>query len=105
MAALDLFIRPAADDIHPIGHAVLLALDPAERTERLNDQQAAIRSRLALASGVEDWRNQVGMIVAELRRAGHPLRRDGDTHSWQGDAGLAVSFCRSGNTLLDWQAR
>ena len=105
MAALDLFIRPAADDIHPISRAALLALDAAERTERLNDQQAAIRSRLASTSGNEDWRNQVGMIVAELRRAGHPLRRDGDTDSWLGDAGLAVSFCRSGNTLLGWQAR
>lgn len=105
MAALDLFIRPAEDDIHPISRAALQTLDATERAERLSEQQAAIRSRLATAPDPRDWHNQVGMIVAELRRAGHPLRRDGDTHSWQGEAGLAVSFCRSGNTLLNWQAR
>ena len=96
MAALDLFIRPAADDIHPISRAALLALD---------EQQAAIRSRLAAAPGTRDWHNQVGMIVAELRRAGHALSRDGETHSWVGESGqLGVSFCRAGNTVLAWQA-
>ncbi|CAN7368215.1 hypothetical protein ASC89_07175 [Devosia sp. Root413D1] len=105
MAALDLFIRPAADDIHPISRAALLALDAAERTQRLDEQQAAIRSRLAAAPGTRDWHNQVGMIVAELRRAGHALSRDGETHSWVGESGqLGVSFCRAGNTVLAWQA-
>lgn len=105
MAALDLFIRPAADDIHPISRAALLALDAAERTQRLGDQQAAIRSRLAAAPELRDWHNQVGMIVADLRRAGHPLRRDGETHSWLGESGhLAVTFCRAGNTVLAWQS-
>lgn len=104
MAALDLFIRPAADDIHPISHEVLLSLGAAERTQRLSDQQAAIRSRLASAPDTRDWHNQVGMIVAELRRAGHALSRDGETHSWVGESGqLGVSFCRAGNTVLDWQ--
>lgn len=105
MAALDLFIRPATDDIHPMSHATLLALDASQRTQRLSEQQAEIRTRLASTAGAEDWHNQVGMVVAELRRAGHTLRRDGDTHSWLGDSGpLAVSFCRSGNTVLAWQA-
>lgn len=105
MAALDLFVRPAVDDTHPISRAALLALDASERTQRLGDQQVAIRSRLAAATDLRDWHNQVGMIVADLRRAGHPLRRDGDTHSWLGDSsGLAVRFCRAGTTALDWQA-
>ena len=105
MAALDLFLRPAADDVHPLSRTTLLALDAARRTRRLDEQQAAIRSRLASASGPRDWHNQVGMIVADLRRAGHALRRDGDTENWLGEAGLAVSFCRSGNTVLAWQAQ
>lgn len=105
MAALDLFFRPAADDIHPISRAALLALDATERTERLDAQQAAIRSRLAATPDGRDWHNQVGMIVAELRRAGHALNRDGETHSWVGEPGqLGVSFCRAGNTVLAWQA-
>ena len=108
MAALDLFIRPAADDIHPISRAALLALDAAERTQRLDEQQAAIRSRLAAAPETRDWHNQVGMIVADLRRHGHELRREGDdaqSHAWRGEAGqLTVTFCRDGNTMLDWQA-
>lgn len=104
MAALDLFIRPAADDIHPISRTALAALDASERAQRLGLQQATIRARLA-AADARDWHNQVGMIVAELRRAGHALRRDGDEHSWLGEAGhLAVRFCRAGNTELRWQA-
>ena len=104
MAALDLFIRPAADDVHPMSRAVLLSLGAAERTQRLDEQQAAIRSRLATAPDTRDWHDQVGMIVAELRRAGHALSRDGETHSWVGVSGqLGVSFCRAGNTVLDWQ--
>jgi hypothetical protein len=105
MAALDLFIRPAADDVHPMSRAALLALDATERTQRLEQQQAEIRSRLAAAPDSCDWHNQVGMIIADLRRAGHALRRDGDTHSWLGDSSqLAVTFCRAGNTVLAWQA-
>lgn len=105
MAALDLFIRPAADDIHPLSRIALLGLDAIERTQRLDKQQAAIRSRLADTPDARDWHNQVGMIVAELRRAGHALRRDGDEHSWLGEADhLAVRFCRAGNTELRWQA-
>jgi len=105
MAALDLFLRPAADDLHPMNRATLLGLDASRRAQRLGEQQAAIRSRLALAAGPRDWHDQVGMIVADLRRAGHALRRDGDSHSWSGESGhLAVSFCRSGNTVLAWQA-
>lgn len=105
MAALDLFIRPAADNIHPINRAALLALDATARTERLDEQQAAIRSRLATVPDTRDWHNQVGMIVAELRRAGHALRRDGDSHTWVGESGhLGVSFCRAGDTMLKWQA-
>jgi hypothetical protein len=104
MAALDLFLRPTADDIHPMSRTALLALDATQRTERLNAQQAAIRSRLATAPDTRDWRNEVGMIVAELRRAGHALSRDGET-SWIGESGhLGVSFCRAGNTVLAWQA-
>jgi len=104
MAALDLFIRPAADDMHPVSRAALLALDAPLRTQRLEAQQAAIRSRLAAAQDARDWHNQVGMVVAELRRAGHALRRDGETHSWLSQSGhLAVSFCRAGNTVVDWQ--
>jgi len=105
MAALDLFIRPAAENIHPMSCAALLALNAAERTQRLDAQQAAIRSRLAAAPSARDWHDQVGMVVAELRRAGHALRRDGETHSWVSESGnLGVSFCRAGNTMLDWQA-
>ena len=105
MAALDLFIRPAADDVHPMSRAALLALDASERTQRLDAQQAAIRSRLVSAPNARDWYNQVGMIVAELRRAGHALSRDGETHSWLGEPGhLGVSFCRAGNTVLDWKS-
>lgn len=105
MAALDLFIRPVADDVHPMSRAALADLGTIERAQRLGEQQAAIRSRLATAADPHDWHNEVGMIVAELRRAGHALRRDGDNHSWLGESGhLAVSFCRSGNTVLDWQA-
>jgi hypothetical protein len=105
MAALDLFLRPAADDMHPMSRDTLLALDATERAQRLGEQQGAIRSRLASVAGTRDWDNQVGMIVADLRRAGHALRRDGDSHSWLGESGhLAVSFCRSGNTVLAWQA-
>lgn len=105
MAALDLFLRPAADDIHPVSRAALLALDATERAQRLGEQQSAIRSRLASAPDMRDWHNQVGMIVADLRRAGHTLRRDGDTHSWLSESGqLKVTFCRAGNTTLDWQA-
>ena len=105
MAALDLFIRREADDIHPMSRTALLALSAGERTQRLGEQQAAIRSRLAATPDPRDWHDQVGMIVAELRRAGHVLRRDGDEHSWLGESGqLAVSFCRAGNTVLGWQA-
>lgn len=82
MAALDLFIRPAADDVHPMSRSALQALDATERAQRLDAQQAAIRSRLATTPDARDWHNQVGMIVAELRRAGHALSRDGETHSW-----------------------
>lgn len=105
MAALDLFIRPVADDVHPMSRAALADLGTIERAQRLGEQQAAIRSRLASVQDPRDWHNQVGMIVAELRRAGHALHRDGDNHSWLGESGhLAVSFCRAGNTVLDWQA-
>lgn len=105
MAALDLFLRPAADNVHPMSRATLLAFDTAERAQRLSEQQDAIRARLAATADPRDWHNQVGMIVAELRRAGHALHRDGDTQKWLGESGhLGVSFCRSGNTVLDWQA-
>jgi hypothetical protein len=104
MAALDLFIRPAADDVHPMSRSALQALDATERAQRLDSQQAAIRSRLATTPDARDWHNQVGMIVAELRRAGHALSRDGETHSWVSESGqLGVSFCRAGNTVLAWQ--
>lgn len=102
MAALDLFIRPSADDPHPLNRTALLALEASERAQRLNELQSEIRTRLAAAQDARDWRNQVGMIVADLRRRGHELRRDGDTHTWLGD--LAVSFCQHGNTMLDWRA-
>jgi len=102
MAALDLFIRPQTNDVHPLSRAVLLALDAAQRASRLEEQQEAIRSRLA-ATSASEWHDQVGMIVAEFRRAGHALQRDGDTHTWMGKAGLAVSFCKSGNTVIGWQ--
>lgn len=105
MAALDFFIRPAVDDRYPMNRSTLLALSAAERTQRLGDLQSEIRSRLSATQDPRDWRNQVGMIVADLRRGGHELQRDGDSHTWLGDRGhLAVSFCREGNTVLDWQA-
>jgi hypothetical protein len=105
MAALDLFIRPVADDVHPVSRTRLLALDATERAERIDEQQAAIRSRLAAVPDMRDWHDQVGMIVADLRRAGHALHRDGDTHRWLGASGhLGVTFCRAGNTTLAWQA-
>mgnify|MGYP001044725420 CR=1 FL=1 len=104
MAALDLFLRPAADNVHPMSRATLLAFGTAERAQRLSEQQQTIRARLAATANPCDWHNQVGMIVAELRRAGHALHRDGDKQSWLGEAGLTVRFCRSGNTVLDWQA-
>ncbi len=105
MAALDFFIRPSVDDRYPMNRETLSALGAAERLRRLGDEQSEIRNRLAAFADPRDWRNQVGMIVAELRRGGHELRRRGDSHTWLGDSGhLAVSFCREGNTVLDWQA-
>lgn len=105
MAALDLFIRPSADQRHPLNREALLALDTVEREQRLGDLQCEIRARLASAPDLRDWRDQVGMIVADLRRGGHDLRRDGDSHTWLGESGqLAVSFCQQGNTVLDWRA-
>ncbi len=104
MAALDLFIRPAVDHVHPMSRSALLALDVEARTQLLGEQQATIRARLAAAPDVRDWHDQVGMIVADLRRAGHALTRDGETHSWLSQSGqLGISFCRAGNTVLDWQ--
>lgn len=105
MAALDFFIRPTVADRYPMNRDALLALDEAERRQRLGDLQSEIRTRLAASADPRDWRNQVGMIVADLRRGGHELRRDGDSHSWLGEPGhLAVRFCREGNTVLDWRA-
>ena len=105
MAALDFFIRPAVDDRYPMNRATLLALSAAERTQRLGELQSEIRTRLSAAEDARDWRNQVGMIVADLRRGGHELQRDGDSHNWLGQSGhIAVSFCQAGNTVLDWQA-
>lgn len=105
MAALDLFIRPSMHDSHPMQRDVLLALNAAERARRLGELQSEIRTRLAAAPDLRDWRNQVGMIVADLRRGGHELRRDGDSHTWLGETGhLDVSFCQAGNTVLDWPA-
>lgn len=105
MAALDFFIRPTVDDRYPMNRDALLALDETERLQRLGDLQSEIRTRLAASADPRDWRNQVGMIVADLRRGGHELRRDGDSHSWLGEPGhLAVRFCREGNTVLNWQA-
>ena len=108
MAALDFFVRQSVDDTSPTSRVALLALGDAERSRRLGDLQSEIRARLAAASDPRDWRNQIGMIVADLRRNGHELRREGDdaqSHAWRGEAGqLAVTFCRDGNTMLDWQA-
>ena len=50
MAALDLFIRSATDPLHPMSRETLIALDAGQRARRLEQQQAAIRSRLAARS-------------------------------------------------------
>lgn len=105
MAALDFFIRPTVDDGYPLNRTTLLALSAAERAQRLGDLQSEIRTRLSAVENAGEWRNEVGMIVADLRRGGHELRRDGDSHTWVGETGhLAVSFCQAGNTVLDWRA-